>query len=271
MLKTQTFRKVSLGLNCSDCLHFAGPAKFEKPCGEMGVDPRSRAPDCYNPDVFKLKDTENLELLQEIGQLFRKLKPKQARILSFVLSRQGGALAKQKLKFGQPVYFSLGADYLSHYFKGYVVSASDESVYVVSKLNKCKTNTSLTLERSSVFVRSEYKEIESELLEKNRIFMSPEERKRHRVLPIAELLDKKGRVPHVEQFRDDYEPPTIDTAPVEWLHVYEADSQIKRKKKKKPKDVFFSSEKPTSIVIESQRVLKNKDKSSSKKSKEKVY
>lgn len=278
MLKKQTFQKVSLGINCSDCVHFEGTAKFEKPCSQLGVDPRSRAPDCYNPDVFKLKALDNPELLKDLGNLIRNFKPKQIRILSFILARQGGALAKQKLKFGQPVYFSLGAEYLSHYFKGYVVSASDGFVYVVAKLNKCKTNTSLTLERSSVLTKVEYKILEEKLVEENKLFMSPQEKKKWRVLPLAEQLDSKGRIPHKEQFKDDYEPPTIDSAPEEWLHVYEANSQVLRRKKKKPKGVFFEeNKKPKSIVISSQQSSSSKSSSkkskekSSKKSKEKVW
>lgn len=268
MLKKDSFNKVSLGMTCADCVHFqTGPAKFEKICAEIGVDARSRAPDCYTPDVFKLKDIEDPELLKTLGNLIRNFSPKQARILSFLLARQGGSLAKVKLKFGQPVYFSLGVDYVSHYFKGYVVSASEDHVYVVSKLKKAKDNTSLTLLRASVLTRSEYKTLESSLLEEGKVFMSEEERKRFGKLPIAELLDKKGRVPHVEQFKIDYEPPTIDTAPVEWLNIYEASTEGKRKKKKKPKGVFFNSEerrKP--FVIES-----NRKKSSKKSSNEKSW
>jgi len=277
MLKKDTFQKVSLGVHCGDCIHFNGPAKFEKACSMLGVDSRSRAPDCFNPDVFKLKDTSNPELLKELGNLIRNFKPHQLRIMAFMLARQGNAMSKAKLKFGQPVYFSLGGDYLSHYFKGYVVSASDDSVYVVAKLNKCKTNTSLTLDRTSVLTRTEYKELESTLVDENRIFMSPAEKRKCRVLPIAEQLDEKGRVPHVEQFKDDYEPPSIDTAPPEWLNVYAAANEEKRKKKKKPKGVFLTdSKKHKARVIESQanKILKeaySKEKKKKSSKTEKVW
>lgn len=268
MLKKDSFNKVSLGMSCADCVHFqTGPAKFEKVCAEIGVDARSRAPDCYNPDVFKLKDIDDPEMLKDLGNLIRKFSPKQVRIMSFLLARQGGSLAKVKLKFGQPVYFSLGADYLSHYFKGYVVSASEEHVYVVSKLKKAKDNTSLTLLRTSVLTRSEYKTLESSLLEEGKVFMSDAERKKLAKLPLAELIDKKGRVPHVEQFKIDYEPPTLANAPADWLNIYEAASESKRKKKKKPKGVFFSSEdRSKPFVIDS-----NQKKSSKKPSKEKAW
>lgn len=265
MLKKDSFNKVSLGMSCSDCVHFqTGPAKFEKVCAEIGVDARSRAPDCYNPDVFKLKDTDDPELLKNLGNIIRKFSPKQARILSFLLARQGGQLAKVKLKFGQPVYFSLGADYVSHYFKGYVVSSSEDHVYVVAKLNKAKENTSLTLLRTSILTWSEYKKLEATLLEEGKVYMSEQERKKQAKLPIAELLDKKGRVPHVEQFKIDYEPPTLDTAPADWLNIYDASGEAKRKKKKKPKGVFFNSEdRSKPFVIESNRkkFAKSKEKS----------
>ncbi len=246
MLKKDTYNKVSLGMTCADCVHFeTGPAKFEKVCAEVGVDSRSRAPDCYTPDIFKLKDLENPELLKDLGNLIRKFSPKQSRILAFLLARQGNQLAKAKLKFGQPVYFSLGADYVSHYFKGFVLSSSEEHVYVVSKLKKAKDNTSLTLLRVSVLTKAEYKVAETKMLDEGRIFMNDKEKAACRKLPIAELLDKKGRVPHVEEYFSDYEPPTLDSAPADWLNIYEASTELRRKKKKKPKGVFFTDAAPT--------------------------
>jgi hypothetical protein len=236
MLRKESTEKVSLGLKCDDCLHYKdGTAKFEKVCCELGVDPRSKAPDCYSPNIYKIRDVKNPDLLHQLGKLLKDIGPSQTRIISFILARQGGALAKHGLKFGQPIYFSLGKDYVSHYFKGYVVSADSEYVYATAKLKKCKTNTSLTVPRSSVLTYSEYKALEKKLLEKGRIFMNNEEKRFCKKLPIAEQMDSKGRVPHVEQFQDDYEPPTLDSAPESWFNVYQADVQRELKKRDKKK------------------------------------
>lgn len=261
MLKKKSDKKVSLGMQCGDCIHFEKVAKYEQPCAMLGVHRKSKAPDCFSPDVFKLRDVENPDLLGDIGKLFRKLTPKQSRILSFVLSKQGGALNRKKVKFGQPVYFCLGSDYVSHYFKGYVVSADDESVYVVSKLKpKAENNISASFPRDSIFTHREYKEIEKKLLAEGRVCMTDEDKKRMKKLPTAELLDKKGRVPHVEQFIDNYEPPTLDTAPAEWHDIYAAAHQSRekdKKKKLKSKNVFYKTD--GSITIQLNGGTKHKE------------
>ena len=234
MLKKQSKGKVSLGMRCGDCLHFKdGAKKFEKHCAELEVDERSWAPDCYSPNIYAIRDVKNPDMITQLGKLIKDFSPKQIRIISFVLSRQGGILAKQGLQFGQPVYFSLGGEFVSHFFRGYVVSASDDYVYVTSQLKKCKSNTSLTLLRKSVYTFKEYKVLEAKLVAKNKIYMEDRDKKLCRALPIAELLDKNGMVPHVEQFVDGYEPPTLDTAPESWFNIYEASIQNKLKKKKK--------------------------------------
>lgn len=251
MLKKKSHKKVSLGMQCGDCIHFERMAKYEQPCAMLGVHKKSKAPDCYSPDIFKLRDTKNPDLLGSIGNMFRHLKPKQARILSFILSKQGGALERKKVKFGQPVYFCLGEDYVSHYFKGYVVSADDDSVYIVSKLKpKAENNISASFPRSSIFTFKEYKQIEKRLLEQDKVCMTKQDRKRMRVLPTAELIDKKGCVPHVEQFIDSYEPPTLDTAPADWHDIYSAAHESRQKdKKKKPKNLFYTTDGTISIQL----------------------
>lgn len=233
MLKKTSTDKVSLGMKCGDCLHYQrGPAKFENTCNKMGVDAKSKAPDCFSPDVFRLNSTVSPDTLGKIGFLIRDFSPSQSRILSHLLSKNGNAIHKHGFKFGQPVYFTLGEDYISHYFKGYVISACDDYIYVASVLNKAKKSTSLTLIPKTVLSYKEYKIKEAKLLKSKKIFMSERDKKIIRKLPFAEHIDAQGCVKLPEQVKSDYEPPTFDTAPEAWFNIYDTKLQAKLRKKK---------------------------------------
>ena len=233
MLKKTSTDKVSLGVRCGDCVHFQrGPSKFEKTCNKLGVDAKSKAPDCFSPDVFRLNAGGSPELLGQLGRLIRDLTPGQSRILSHLLSKNGNAIHKQGFRFGQPVYFTLGHDYLSHYFKGYVIGACDDYVYVASKLNKARSNTSVTFMAQSLLSYKQYKEKEKKLLKSKKIFMSEKDKALVKKLPLAEHIDREGCVKLPEQVELEYEPPTLDTAPAAWFNIYENSIQSKLRKKK---------------------------------------
>jgi len=233
MLKKTSTDKVSLGMRCGDCIHFQrGPAKFEKTCNKMGVDGKSKAPDCFSPDVFRLNSGTSPELLGQIGRLIKDLAPAQSRILSHILAKNGNSIHKHGFKFGQPVYFTLGDEFLSHYFKGYVIGACDDYVYVASKLNKARSNTSVTFMPQSLLSYKQYKEKEKRLLKSKKIFMSERDKALVKKLPLAEHIDKHGCVKLPEQVELEYEPPTLDTAPAAWFNIYESTMQTKLRKKK---------------------------------------
>lgn len=206
----------------------------------MGVDAKSKAPDCFSPDVFRLNSIASPELIGQIGRLIKDFSPAQSRILSHLLSKNGNDIHRHGFKFGQPVYFTLGEDYLSHYFKGYVIGACEDYVYVSAKLNKARSNTSLTCIPTSLLSFKQYKEKEKKLLKSKRIFMSEKDKRHLMKLPLAEHIDKHGCVKLPEQVQIDYEPPTLDTAPASWFNIYDTSIQAKlRKRKPKGKKTKF--------------------------------
>lgn len=255
MLVKQTQKKACLGVRCEDCIHFEKVPKFDGVvCAKNGIDGRKKAPDCFNPDVFNLTKVKTPEQLNALGKLIQGYGTKQLRILAFVLAKQGNNMNKLDLKFGKSVYFSLGENYLSHFFKGYVVGVSGTDVHIVARIKKCDENTSITLQRDSVLTKKQYKEVEAQLITENKVVMPETAKKYLRVLPLAERLDKKGRITMPEQFKIDYEPPTIDTAPQEWLDIYDAHHKAKNKKSKSKKQGFEhetekKNERVTSIKV----------------------
>lgn len=225
-------KKVRLGMKCGDCMHYVKTPKFEKVCCELGVRDKANAPDCYSPDFYKL-NTKDKDKVSKIGYLIKDLKPSQLRILAFTLARTSKLIHEHNLKFGQTVYFSLGGEYLSHYFKGFVTGANDDFIVVSATLNKSKTVTTGQFYRSSLLTKDEFKKKKRELAEKNRLVMSPEEKSKYKNLPIAELIDKHGKVPFNAKKDDfEYEPPTLDSAPQEWFDRSQEKNRKKRKKSK---------------------------------------
>lgn len=250
MLKKTSSDKVSLGMRCGDCVHFQrGPARFEKTCNKLGVDAKSKAPDCFSPDVFRLNTGIDPEVLGQLGRLIKDFSPSQNRILSHIFSKNGTAIHKHGFQFGQPVYFTLGDDYLSHYFKGYIIGACDDYLYVASKLNKARSNTSLTILPKTALSYKAYKAKEASLLKSKKIFMSEKDKRLVKKLPLAEHIDATGCVKLPEQVKVDYEPPTFDTAPAHWFDIYDNKIQAKLRKKK-PKG------KKTGLIVSSNNKLK---------------
>lgn len=233
MLKKSSDKKIRLGVKCGDCIHYdkVKSGIHSDVCVKLGVREKANAPDCFNPDFYKLNVTKSPDVIEDLAKALRHFRPSQLRILAFTLTRGSKMIEKHGLKFGQPVYFSLGHDYLSHYFKGFVVGATDEHVIVSSKLKKCKTNTVGQFYRATLLTRTEWKVRRKNLLASGKIIMTDEDKQFHKKLPLAELLDEKGRV-EVKIPEDlDYEPPTLDTAKPEWF-----ERSQKQKKKKGKKD-----------------------------------
>lgn len=215
--------KNSIGLKCGDCLHFKVNAKFEKPCAQLGVAKFADAPACYSPNVYFL-GRRDPNAIGQLGLLLRDFTAQDQRILLSVLKQSKSFEKHYNLKFGQPVYFCIGNDYLSNYFRGYVVGVAEvgeSQVFVGSDLTgkqrgKPMTGTFL---RDSVYTVTEFKKKRAQLQKDNR------------VIDPNPLFTVKRYDPKIEKV--DYEPPTIDSAPSEWFN----------KEKPKGKDARISSKK----------------------------
>lgn len=233
MIKKEKDKKVRLGIRCGDCVHYDKVKKFDDVCVKQGVREKANAPDCFSPDVYRLNSTKNPDVFSELAAVLKKLRPSQKRILAFTLTKSSTTMERHGFYFGQTVYFSLGADYLSHYFKGYVIGADAESVIVSSKLKNCDSNTVGYFLPDTLLTRKKFKTKKKELTKANRLIMKDIEKAVMKSLPLAELIDDKGRwkdwKPEASEDDFDYEPPTLDTAPPEWFDK----SQRKTNKSKK--------------------------------------
>ncbi len=195
--------KTSIGFKCGECLHFDRLAKFEKPCTQLGVKAFASAPICFTPNVFKLQSV-NPDIFYQLGVLTKDFTSTESRLVIALLKQVNVQEKVYKLRFGQPVYFALGNDYLANYFLGYVISVNtsgDELVYVTSDLGKKQRKTPMlgSFMLDSVFTSSKFKIKKESLIKQGR------------------LAEKSSIITMTKTKALDYEVPTLDNAPKEWL------------------------------------------------------
>ncbi len=249
MIKKDKTNKVSLGLRCGDCIHHGKIAKFERPCIQLGVQQFASAPDCFSPDVYQLTK-HNAELLNQLGLLVRDFTQNQFRILSFTF-KSINIMLRHGLKFGQPVYFCLGKDYLSHYFKGYVIGASTDGqyIYITSHLKKSRSATLLTLYSDSVLTVSTFKSKRKELLEANRLSLPSDTKTDTQKIPLIALINARANINKPKKdVLADYTPPTLDNAPDGWIDIHE--KKVKPKTKRTPKVTVETKKSVSSVKIQ---------------------
>lgn len=201
--------KLSLGFRCGDCLHLDKISKFEKVCSKLGITKNALAPACFAPNVFELQKVTP-DILNNLGLMIKDLNSTQCRILLGLLKARK-SFERYHLAFGQPVYFHVGQDYLSNYFKGFVVSVSsfgEPTVYVTSDLNKKQVAkpAMLVLSPESVFTISRFKKKKDSLVKRNLVND-----------PKPFYFMKKV---HPKEVDVSYEPPTMESVPDSWFDVY---------------------------------------------------
>lgn len=215
MKKTIPISKSTIGIKCGDCLFFKGNKKFEKPCSELGVKHFTNAPACYSPNVYKLAE-KNPDVILQLGLLLKDFTASDTRILMSVLKQQTAFEKNYNLQFGQPVYFRIGDDYLSNYYKGYVIGVAttgEGMVFLTSDLEKKQRikPAVVSLFRDSLQSVSQFRKIKEALQKSDRL-----------IDPKGELTKRAATAVS----KVDYEPPTIDKAPKE---------RLENKRKKVPK------------------------------------
>jgi hypothetical protein len=202
--------KSSIGLKCGDCLHWKRNAKFEKPCANLGVKHFAVAPACYSPDPYILS-AQSPDTLYRLGLLLTNFSAKEARVFMAILKQSGTLEKHYKLKFGQPVFFRIGNDFLSNYFRGFVLGIAEEGdaqVYVTSDLEKKQRKQPViaTLLRASVYTLSEWKKKKQQLLDDNR---------KQDPKPLFAVQKVKTKMDEL------YVPQSLDTAPADWFNKVE--------------------------------------------------
>lgn len=205
-----TSSKVVIGFKCGECLHFEKVSKFEKPCSQLGVTRHANSPGCFSPNVYLLQKVSP-DIFNQLGLLLRNFTSPQARVL-LALLRSKKAFDKYNLAFGQPVFFHLGDDFLSNYFRGFVfgvVTHGEPLVYVTSDMNKRQVGTPglLMLLPSSVYTVSAFRKKRQQLLTTGR---------KDDPKPLPFLTKAKARKP----VPVDYEPPTMESVPDAWFDAY---------------------------------------------------
>lgn len=209
--------KASIGLKCGDCLHFKRNAKFEKPCTQLGVKHFAVAPACYSPDPYILS-AQSPDVLYRLGLLLTNFSAKEARVFMAILKQSGSLEKHYKLKFGQPVFFCIGNDYLSNYFRGFVLGIAEEGeaqVYVTSDLDKKQRKQPViaTLMRTSVYTLSEFKKKKQKLLDDTRT-QDPK--------PLFSVQKIKTKMDEL------YVPQSLESAPADWFNKVENRPKFKK-------------------------------------------
>lgn len=217
--------KSSIGLKCGDCLHFKQNAKFEKPCFDLGIKRFRDAPSCYSPNVYLL-GKKNPDVLHQLGILLMNFSAQESRVFMSILKQANAFEKNYELKFGQPVMFCLGNDYLSNYFSGFAIGVAecgDGQVFIGSDLSGRQRGKPLTLSllRDSVYTLSEFRKKKAQLEKQGRL-TDPK--------PLYGEVKKDVKVG-----KEDYVPPSMDSAPAEWFDKDAAPKKSGRLKSKTAK------------------------------------
>lgn len=234
--KTISTSVAAIRTNCGTCLHFKRTPLFGgKPCVEHGVLKFAYAPSCYKPDVHSLIDKTNPDLFPLLGRHLAKLDPEKALALAHILSQAAETFRLTGFRFGQPVFFTLGGEYLTHFFRGYVLSAIDDGyLNITSTLHDAPSPTLVTLPVESVLTKRAWAEKISQLVAADRIKASPPPSARKKQW-VVDILTYQGTVDIPKSAVDDgYTPPTIDTAPDSLLERARGEHERQNKRRKPP-------------------------------------
>lgn len=242
VVKNKSNKKTETSVaRCGDCIHYKrGPKKFDDKCKNLEVHKDRKAPPCFSPDTFRLTK-RNPEILEQLGELTKDMSARELRLISHLFGQTSKLIEKKLFHFGQPVYFSLGSDYLTHYFKGFVINNEDNNVQISATLRRARKNTHICIPEDRVLTYDEFQEKAQQLVADGRSYFDISELKYWKNIPLPDKMDKKGRV-KIEVKEDiDYEAPTIDKAPEEFTE--------KKKRKKKKEKMYHEVEKITSGEI----------------------
>jgi|GEM_PF-3887968 len=217
-------------MKCGSCLHFENvphASKKGEVCSKMGVRAQGTAPSCFTPNVQELCVTSEL-LVQATAMM--SLPRTARRVLAALMSAD-----QKRFKFGTKIYFRpIGKDYMSNYRSGFVLGMSSTGdLMVVGDRDPSKRGNSyiaLLKDEEGILTPAEWREKRAQLLEQN-LINDPE---------LSRAFIKKTTL-------DDYEPPSMDTAPDHWFRKVKDDEvdehgNLIKKKKSVVQEVEFPTE-----------------------------
>lgn len=190
-------KSASVKLRCGDCIHYKGTPhpSMGKPCSTLSIVASAPAPDCYAANVAVFR-TMTPGTIKQIHGLLAAFSPQQHRVFLGLL-RNAASLDRKKLKFLQVVYFKTGdGSTLDQFYRGWAFALGpDDTVQIVGQnfLHSGRTACSAVIQRDSLITPKQFKKIKEALIERGAL----------------ESLPPKVQAAVT---RDDYEPPTLDTA-----------------------------------------------------------
>ena len=198
--KVQTKASLVEAFKCGECLHFKQSAHRtnKQVCSELGIRPFAIAPKCFTPDYTKI--IHNSDELVAVSMFFASKTPQQRKIMLGMLRQQPTG---RKFRMGTKLYVKASTrDYISNYLCGYVVgyTSGNELVLAGSPDMKSRGKLFFTYLRSDIglLTQKEWEAKYKDLKAKGR---------------IADPVLTKRRDITAKIEKDDYEVPTIDTAP----------------------------------------------------------
>lgn len=218
MKNTNENKRLSLKMKCSDCLHFKcvrSPA-YSDVCSALGVKTFATACPSFTPESSHLTKIDESALIS-LAELAVAADPKQLRLLSYTL-RNMTLIERLGFKFGQRVFFNLSSpklEYVECYYSGYIVAAAefDDYVYIRSSLDG-NAKAAVLLPVESVYAQQEWDRRLKALIKRDLIS-----------IPVSKIESKLRMIAHEStvEVDEDYEVPTLDSAPQEWIASYNED------------------------------------------------
>lgn len=177
---------------CGECMFFKDASAFREPCSKLGVGSLGRICHKFLPNVYRVLNTKLVASIMSMN-------PDQLRMICGLAHQELQTRKSTKEKWGAVGYFRLGGgDFLSNYRKGLVLAATEEHYYIMAEDGSSKIRA--TILHSNFFDENRWKRKEA-VLRKKGLLVDPDYKNLFHVTK-PKITAK-------------YEPPSIDSAPVE--------------------------------------------------------
>lgn len=199
-LKKQTKASLQEAFRCGECLHYKQTPhpSFESTCTNQGIRTFALAPQCFTPDYTKV--ISNTDEFISLVSFFNSKTSQQKRIMLAMLRQQPSG---RKLRMGTKLYLNVrGREYINNYVCGYVVGYTSAGQLVLAgspdRTTRGRSFFAYLRSDDSLITETEWRKRFAELRLKGR---------------ITDPKAVGGRDITAKVTSDDYEVPTIDTAP----------------------------------------------------------
>ena len=201
-LEKQSKASLQEAYKCGECLHFKQTChpSHEDVCSKLGVRHFAIAPPCFTPDYTKV--ISNIDEFTTLSALFSSKTAQQKRILLGMLRQQPHG---KKLPMGTCLYMNLRRrEYIDNYVCGYVVGYTSSGQIVLAgspdRNTRGRVYFAYLRDDGALISAAEWRKKFIALRDKGRI-------------TDPKNLNKRDITAKVKE--DNYEVPSIDSAPVE--------------------------------------------------------